>query len=433
MKRQRQSEFVRTGLWLRAARTLFCMANVAIAAQRESITPPAASNTPAAEPVPAQTTDTNLVTMNFHGAPLDQVLNHLSETAGFIINVKPGTSIRGKVDMFSARPMTKEEALDLLDTALNQNGLGAIRNGRTLTIVNKEDIKTQNIPVFQGSDPDKIPMTDRVVTQIMPVRFVEAGQLVKDLLPLVSLQTPMTANESGNSIIMTDTQANIHKVAEIVRAIDMGAEDFVEVRVFHLTNSSPVEMAELLTNLFPDDSKSGNSGSQSPFAGRFGRFFGGGGGGGGFPGFGGGVPGASSSGNGAAANNQNQRIKKRNRVIAVPDQRTTAIIVSANRDLMEQIQDVVTELDQNPHGRTTVKVIPLINADPQEVSPVLQDIFQSTTQNNRNQQNQNNNPLQSRSTTQGSSTTSQGSSATRSMGTTGGSRGAAGGGFGVGP
>jgi general secretion pathway protein D len=432
MKRQPQSEFVRTGLWLSAATTLFCMANVAIAAQRESITPPAASNAPAAEPVPAQTTDTNLVTMNFHGAPLDQVLNHLSETAGFIINVKPGTSIRGKVDMFSARPMTKEEALDLLDTALNQNGLGAIRNGRTLTIVNKEDIKTQNIPVFHGSDPDKIPMTDRVVTQIMPVRFVEAGQLVKDLVPLVSLQTPMTANESGNSIIMTDTQANIHKVAEIVRAIDMGAEDFVEVRVFHLTNSSPVEMAELLTNLFPDDSKSGNSGSQSPFAGRFGRFAGFGGGGG-FPGFGGGAPGGSSSGNGAAANNQNQRIKKRNRVIAVPDQRTTAIIVSANRDLMDQIQDVVTELDQNPHGRTTVKVIPLINADPQEVSPVLQDIFQSTTQNNRNQQNQNNNPLQSRSTTQGNSTTSQGSSTTRSMGTTGGSRGSAGGGFGVGP
>src|SRR5204863_6314724 len=113
-------------------------------------------------------------------------------------------------------------------------------------IVNKDEAKTQNIPVNQGGDPDKIPITDKVVTQIMPVRFVEAAQLVKDLQPLVSLQTTMTANEAGNSIVMTDTQANIHKVAEIVRAIDMGAEDFVEVRVFHLTNSSPVEMAELL-------------------------------------------------------------------------------------------------------------------------------------------------------------------------------------------
>src|SRR5207302_1240059 len=124
-------------------------------------------------------------------------------------------------------------------------------------------------------DPDKIPMTDRVVTQIMPVRFVEAAQLIKDLAPLLPLQTALSANEAGNSIIMTDTQANIHKVAEIVRAIDMGAEDFVEVRVFHLTNSSPVELAELLSNLFPDETKTGTS-SQSPFMGRLGRFLGGG-------------------------------------------------------------------------------------------------------------------------------------------------------------
>src|SRR4051812_45123075 len=43
-----------------------------------------------------QMTDTNLVMMNFHGTPLDEVLVQLSETAGFTINIKPGTTIRGK-------------------------------------------------------------------------------------------------------------------------------------------------------------------------------------------------------------------------------------------------------------------------------------------------------------------------------------------------
>jgi type II secretory pathway component GspD/PulD (secretin) len=432
MKTRPQPKPTRSAQWFiaGAAATLLSVANVGTAAQRESPTPPATgSNGLASQPTPASASDTNLVTMNFHATPLDQVLSHLSETAGFIINIKPGTSIRGKVDIFSAKPVTKEEALDLLDTALNQNGLGAIRNGRTLTIVSKDEIKTQNIPVFQGSDPDKIPMSDRIVTQIMPVRFVEAAQLVKDLAPLVSLQTPMTANESGNSIIMTDTQANIHKVAEIVRAIDMGAEDFVEVKVFRLTNSSPVETAELLTNLFPDESKSGSSTSQSPFAGRFGRFFGGGGSGG-FPGFGGGSPAGGSSG-GAGSGNQNQRIKKRNRVIAVPDQRTTSVIVSANRDLMEQIADVVTDLDANPSGKPHVTAIPITAGDPNEILTALQDIFASTTANKANSQ-QNNDVLRNRINTQsGTSTSGQSSSSSRGMSTTGGSRG--GGGIGIGP
>jgi type II secretory pathway component GspD/PulD (secretin) len=416
---------------------IVCAAALSLRAQPETNSP-AASGSNATASTPSQTapapaadsSDTNLVTMNFHGAPLDQVLTHLSETAGFIINVKPGTFVKGKVDAWSAKPMTKEEALNLLDTALYQNGLGAVRNGRTLTIVKQEEIKTQNNPVMQGSDPEKIPMTDRVVTQIMPVRFVEAGQLVKDLAPLVPLQTVMTANEAGNSIIVTDTQANIHKVAEIVRAIDMGAEEFVEVRVFHLTNSSPVEMAEMLTNLFPDESKTGGT-SQSPFMGRLGRFFGGGGGGGGgspFGGFGGGQGGGQPAGGGS--NSQNQRIKKRNRVIAVPDQRTASMIVSATRDLMEQIEDVVRDLDNNAHGKPTVAVFKTEFVQPQELVGALQDIFQPpTTSRNNSQNSTQNNPLQTRSSSQTTSGQT-GTTTSRGMGSTTGSRGGGNTGFG---
>src|SRR5206468_12264616 len=154
-----------------------------------------------------------------HGASLDLVLNYLSEAAGYIINVKPGTSVKGKVDVWSNDPLSREEAVNLLDTVLNQNGLAAIRAGRTLTIVNRDEAKTQNIPVIQGSDPEKIPVSDKIVTQIIPVRFVEVAQLIKDLQPLVdSSKTTMTANEAGNSMVITDSQANIRKVAEIIRA-----------------------------------------------------------------------------------------------------------------------------------------------------------------------------------------------------------------------
>src|SRR5207249_12212011 len=69
------------------------------------------------------------------------------------------------------------------------------------------------------------------------------------LQPLVSAQTMITANEAGNAIVITDTQANIRKVAEVVHAIDMGAEDVTVVKVFHLQHADPSETADLLTNL----------------------------------------------------------------------------------------------------------------------------------------------------------------------------------------
>src|SRR5204863_6195983 len=72
---------------------------------------------------PSVQNGTNGLRMNFRGASLEMVLNHFSEAAGFIINVKPGASVRGKVDVWSNDAVTKEEALDLLDTVLIQNGL----------------------------------------------------------------------------------------------------------------------------------------------------------------------------------------------------------------------------------------------------------------------------------------------------------------------
>ena len=338
----------------------------------------AAQQTPAAEnpdPAKAASADAKFLRMNFREASLDQVLTYLSEAAGFIINVKPGTSVRGKVTVMTNEPLTRDEAINLLNSVLNENNLAAVENGRTLTIMPRDEAKIAGIPVISGADPDKIPITDKIVTQIMPVRFVEAAQLLKDLQPLVSIQSTMTANEAGNAIVMTDTQANIHKVAQIIHDIDMGAEEFTELKVFPLHNADPTTTADLLTQLFADDnSRQGNQGGFSnPFfgGGRFARFAG--------------LGGQNRGSQGGSNNAQNQRIKKRNRVVAVADERTASVVVSATRDLMEQIEEVLDRLDGNAKGKKSVHVYHLEHTDPAEALPIFTEIFgQNTTQNSRN-------------------------------------------------
>src|SRR3954447_15689759 len=86
--------------------------------------------------VPASDSDKGL-RLNFRGVPLDMVLNYLSEAAGFIIVLE--TKVEGKVDVWSNQPLTKDEAVELLNTILNKNDYAAIRNGRTLTIVKRDE------------------------------------------------------------------------------------------------------------------------------------------------------------------------------------------------------------------------------------------------------------------------------------------------------
>lgn len=391
--------------------------NLGLAEDRATNAPPAAvaatlaapsseatNATPATvTPEPSQVYSNGMLRLNFRGVALDQVLNYLSEAAGFVIVLD--TTPRGKVDVWCNTPVSKEEAVDLLNSVLNRNGLAAIRNGRTLTIVNKDEAKTKHLPVKEGSDPEQIPNNDEMVTQILPVRFVEAGQLIKDLTPLVATSTSMTANEAANSIVMTDTQSNIRRVAEIIQAIDQSAEDVTEVEVFRLKYADPTEMATLLTSVFPDESRS--SGSQSPV--QFGRggfrgLFGGGGG----P-FGGGNQSSGGSGD------QSARIKKRARVIAVADARTQSVIVSTASGLMSQIRNMVEQLDSNPAKKQIVRVYPLTNADAAQAEQVLQEMFETsnTRNNNRNSQNQNN-ALQNRANQNQTSSSSTSRSSSRS-------------------
>lgn len=315
-------------------------------------------------PLPATATSTNMdeLRLNFYNAPLDMVLKYLSDAAGFIIVMD--TQVRGNVSVISSHPMTRNEAVDLLNSVLNKNGYAAIRAGRTLTIVDKNDAKTRNIPVITGNDPNAIPNNDEIVTQIIPIRYVEAKQLVSDLSSFVSPQATIVANDSGNSIVITDTQSNIRHFVEIIEAIDSSAQGETEIRVFPLKYANPNDVASELGQIFPS-SGTGTGQTQSPIR------FGGGGGPGGFF--------ARMMAANAANSGQNSRVQKQSQVVAVADPRTSSVIVTASKDLMTEIAGMMAQLDLPSARDQKVFVYHMNNGDPQQALTVLQSMFQSSS------------------------------------------------------
>ncbi len=207
-------------------------------------------------------TDTNVVVdpatgemklrMKFQNAPLKTVLDYMSAAAGYIIH--PRVPISGKVSVWSDQPMNKDEALALVKQMLNENGYAAIMEGRTLTIYSSGTVKSLDIPVILGNIPTNIPKNTEIVTQIIPVRSLNAVALLKDLQPLLPAQTTLTANESGNALIMTDTQANIHRIVEIVRALDSVSSSSSTIIVFPLKYADAKSVASLIKDLFPSAS-----------------------------------------------------------------------------------------------------------------------------------------------------------------------------------
>jgi type II secretory pathway component GspD/PulD (secretin) len=306
---------------------------------------------------------------HFRGAPLELVLQYLSEAAGFVIVLE--TPVKGTIDMWSAQPISREEAIPLLNLALNRLGYTATVQGRTLLVAAKDEARKRSLPVRTGNDPREIPANADMVMQVIPLRHITAAKVASDIASLVPPSALLTANEDSNSLVVTDTNLNVRHVVEIVSALDLSVQSDSALKIFRLRNADPVEIAEILTSLFsPSTGSGGGQGQTAAFS---------------FPGMPPGIAAAISArasqvgggraGNGGRGNNSGSR-SGATAVNVVSDPRTQSVVVTAPRDAMFQIGEIIAQLDAGSDRKQKVFVYTLENADVQQVEAVLRDLFQ---------------------------------------------------------
>jgi type II secretory pathway component GspD/PulD (secretin) len=317
---------------------------------------PQASASPSASAPAAK----NEIRLNFQGASLTDVLNYLSEAAGFVIVQE--AQVSGTVNVVSKQPLSADEAVDLLNAVLLEKGFIAIRNGRILKIVSRSNAQTRDLPVITGSNPETIPRKDDIVTQILPVRYVEAAKLIENLRPLLSPTATINANENSNAILMTDTQTNIRRIAEIIRALDTSISSISTMHVFALRYADAKDLATTLTQLFATDasssSRQNNQGGPPGFFGGFGR------------------------GGGGGNNNAQPASEARKaaaRVVAVADSQSNSVVVSAPDEYMPTITEIVSRLDTNITEVTETRIYRLQHADATELSNILTSLYPDTS------------------------------------------------------
>ena len=305
--------------------------------------------------------------LNFEDVPLQSVLEYMSEAAGFII--LGDTKVSGDVTILSKQPLNREEAVDLLDTILNEKGYTAIRRGRILKIVEKNKALIEDLPVKSGADPADIPKKDVMVTQIIPIRFGNAGQLIENISELLPDYATISANDGSNAIILTDTQTNIHRIAEIVSALDTSISSISEIKVFPLVYADAKQLAEVVKGLFETRS-SGSSRSSSSRSSGIAEMM--------RSRFGGGSSSSRSSGSSGRSSRSSggsAALAAASRVVAISEERTNSLVVSAPSDLIPTIEQLVKEMDRNIEDVTELQVFPLKYADAYEMAEIVTNLF----------------------------------------------------------
>ena len=182
---------------------------------------------------------------SFKGTDIQEFINIVGRNLEKTIIVDP--SVRGKIDVRSYDVLNEEQYYSFFLNVLEVYGYAVVEmDSGVLKIIKAKDSKTSAIPVVGDRENIK---GDSVVTRVVTVRNVS----VRELSPLLrQLNDNAGAGnvvhyDPANIILITGRAAVVNRLAEIIKRVDQAGDK--EIEVVELKNASAAEMVRIVDAL----------------------------------------------------------------------------------------------------------------------------------------------------------------------------------------
>ena len=181
------------------------------------------------------------ITPNYKEADIRQIVEAVGAVTdkNFIIDPR----VNAKVTMLSTTPMSPEAFYEAFLAILEVHQLAAMQSGDIIKIIPNATARQYAGPMGTGDAAG----ADDIVTQVIQVQNVGAAQLVPILRPLIPQFGHLAAHPGSNMLIISDRAANVSRMINIIRRIDMSSDDDIEV--VPLLHASSSEIVRVLTSL----------------------------------------------------------------------------------------------------------------------------------------------------------------------------------------
>jgi len=189
------------------------------------------------------------VTIDFENVDINLFIKYISELTGknFIID----KAVRGNITIVSPTKISVDEAYKVFESVLEVQGFAAVPAGSIIKIVPSADARSKSVET--GFKEDTGEMSDKIVTQLIPLTYADPEELKRLFTPLVSKNSVVISYPSTNLLIVTDVLSNIGRLLQIIEQIDV-AENVAEISVIPMQNATASEVAGILDSIFQGSS-----------------------------------------------------------------------------------------------------------------------------------------------------------------------------------
>ena len=189
------------------------------------------------------------IVFNFDNAELYEVIRTMAELLSINYIVDP--NVRGKVTIHTAGKLGKQDLFPVFYQVLEANGLTAVKEGNLYKIAPLKDAPRMPLSLRLGRQGIDVAPSERVIVQIIPLKFIAAQEMTKLLTPFVSSQGTIISDPDSNTLVVVDRNINILKCIRLVDVFDVNLFEKVAHRFWFLENIEADEMAKILGEIFP--------------------------------------------------------------------------------------------------------------------------------------------------------------------------------------
>ena len=197
------------------------------------------------------------ITLNFEGQGIQEViqaiLGHLFQEN---YTIAPGVS--GEVTFATARPLTRDQVMPVLEMLLRWNGATLIwREGRYHVLPINEAVRGNLVPRF-----DSVERGRGYEVMVVPLRYIAPSQMAEILEPYAREDGVFRADNARGLLFLAGTRFELRNYIQIIETFDVDWLAGMSVGIFSLDR---IEVGELL----PELEAVFGEGGETPLAGMF--------------------------------------------------------------------------------------------------------------------------------------------------------------------
>lgn len=212
---------------------------------------PPVVQTPAASAAGGAQQADKLILLNFRDSPLDQVLEFVADLMGRTLIKAPG--INATITLKSQTRLTVREALQAIETVLAMNNVTLVPMGdKFLKVVQTSAARQESLALYLAPPEQPFAEADQLVSQVIVLKYIEIAEATPIIQSLLHGYGKIQPLERNNSLLITDTTANMRLILEILDFIDQPVEAKVETRIYEIRYAKASEIAGRLNELIAD-------------------------------------------------------------------------------------------------------------------------------------------------------------------------------------